>query len=265
MRVWATVHWLIIAGIIVVSLINASWIAPVQQGALDLIAAGSARGAAANTECDSSTIFGAVDRMFLDRADRVVVSVRRAGDEFRIVLPKITSCIEDASAAPTPERFARQYPRRRFVFDIGGDGRAFDALAKGFAAAGQALDARQAVMASAEVASNARAAVPGIWAFDLAAARSCTDEYRWTGWTGFVPAACKGQTALVSLDAQWSTWGWPNRFLTRMASANTRTILTGPADSGGVTVVEQIPEIPRDFKGSVWVEDISAIGPALRN
>ena len=50
-----------------------------------------------------------------------------------------------------------------------------------------------------------------------------------------------------------------------MASANTRTILTGPADSGGVTVVEQIPEIPRDFKGSVWVEDISAIGPALRN
>ena len=159
MRVWATVHWLIIAGIIVVSLINASWIAPVQRGALDLIAAGSARGAAANAQCDSSTIFGAVDRMFLDRADRVVVSVRRAGDEFRIVLPKITSCIEDASAAPTPERFARQYPRRRFVFDVGGDGRAFDALAKGFAAAGQALDARQAVMASAEVAAKARAAV----------------------------------------------------------------------------------------------------------
>ena len=102
MRVWATVHWLIIAGIIVVSLINASWIAPVQRGALDLIAAGSARGAAANAQCDSSTIFGAVDRMFLDRADRVVVSVRRAGDEFRIVLPKITSCIEDASAPPRP-------------------------------------------------------------------------------------------------------------------------------------------------------------------
>jgi hypothetical protein len=265
MRVWATVHWLTIAGIIIVSLINASWIAPVQRGALDLIAAGSARGAAANAQCDSSTIFGAVDRMFLDRADRVVVSVRRAGDEFRIVLPKITSCIEDASAAPTPERFARQYPRRRFVFDVGGDGRAFDALARGFAAAGQALDGRQAVMASADVIAKARAALPGIWAFDLAAARRCTDDYLWTGWTGFVPAACKGQTAHVPLDAQWSTWGWPNRFLTRMASANTRTILTGPADSGGVTVVEHIPEIPRDFKGSVWVEDISAIGPALRN
>ena len=265
MRVWATVHWLIIAGIIIVSLNNASWIAPVQRGALDLIAAGSARGAAANARCDSTTIFGAVDRMFLDRADRVVVNVRRAGSEFRIVLPTITSCIEDASAAPTPERFARQYPRRRFVFDVGGDGRAFDALTKGFAAAGQALDARQAVMASAEVAAHARAAVPGIWAFDMAAARSCADDYLWTGWTGFVPASCKDQTALVSLDAQWSTWGWPNRFLTRMAGADTRTILNGPADSGGVTVAEQIPEIPRDFKGSVWVQDISAIGPALRD
>jgi len=265
MRVWATVHWLIIASIILVSLINASWIAPVQRGALDLIAVGSARGAAANARCDSLTIFGAIDRMFMDRADRVVVSVRRSGDEFRIVLPAILSCFEDASAAPTPERFARQYPRRRFVFDVGGDDRAFVALADGFAKAGQALDARQAVMASAEVAAHARAAVPGIWAFDLAAARSCTDDYRWTGWTGLVPATCKDQTALIPLDAQWSTWGWPNRFLTRMASANTRTILTGPAKSGGVTMVEQIPEIPRDFKGALWVEDISAIGPALRD
>ena len=55
MRVWATVHWLIIAGIIVVSLINASWIAPVQRGALDLIAAGSARGAAVTLGIGSST------------------------------------------------------------------------------------------------------------------------------------------------------------------------------------------------------------------
>jgi glycerophosphoryl diester phosphodiesterase len=128
------------------------------------------------------------------------------------------------------------------------------ALAEGFTKAGQSLDARQAIMASADVAAHARAAVPGLWAFDLAAARSCADDYRWTGWAGLIP-----------LDAQWSTWGWPNRFLTRMASANTRTILTGPAKSGGVTMVEQIPEIPRDFKGAVWVEDISAIGPALRN
>jgi hypothetical protein len=237
----------------------------VQRGTLDLIAAGSARGVAADARCNSITIFAAVDRMFMDRADRVVVNVRRAGEAFRIVLPAITSCIEDASAAPTPERFARQYPRRRFVFDVGGDGRAFVALADGFAAAGQPLNSRQAVMASAPVAAHASTIAPGIWAFDLEGARTCAGDYQRIGWTGFVPASCKGKTALVPLDAQWSTWGWPNRFLTRMASANTRTILTGPAKSGGVTAVEQIPEIPRDFKGAVWVEDISAIGPALRN
>ncbi len=265
MHIWAAVRWLIALGIIAVSFLNASWIAPVQRGTLDLIAAGSTRGAAANARCDSTTIFGAVDRMFMDRADRVVVTVRRAGETFRIVLPAMASCIEDASAAPTPERFARQYPQRRFVFDVGGDDRAFVALADGYAAAGRPLDARQAVMANPEVAAHARAAVPGLWAFDLESARGCAGDYRWTGWTSITPATCKGQTALVALDGQWSIWGWPNRFLGRMTASNARTILTGPAKSDGISVVEQIPKIPRDYKGALWVQDISAIGPALRN
>lgn len=265
MRVWATVRWLIIASIIVVSFINASWIAPVQRGALDLIAAGSARGAAANARCDQLNVFGAVDRMFMDRADRVVVTVRRSGNGFRIVLPAMTTCIEDAAAAPTPERFARQYPQRRFVFDVGRDDRAFVALLEGYEAAGRPLDARQAVMGRADVVAHARAAVPGLWAFDLEAARVCASDYRWTGWTGIVPSTCRGATAIVPLDAQWSTWGWPNRFLARMAAADARTILTGPAKSGGISTVEQIPDIPRDYKGSLWVQDISAIGPALRD
>lgn len=265
MRVWDSVRWLIILGIIVVSLSNASWIAPVQRGTLDLIAVGSARGAAATARCDSTTIFGAVDRMFMDRADRVLVGVRRSGEAFRIVLPAISACIEEASAAPTPERFARQYPQRRFVFDVGGDDRAFVALADGYRAAGRPLDPRQAVMASAEVAAHARTAVPGLWAFDLETARSCTDAYRWRGWTGLIPSACQGQTVLVPIDAQWSTWGWPNRFLARMAAADVRTIMTGPAGSSGISVVKQIPDVPRDFKGALWVQDISAIGPALRD
>lgn len=265
MRVWAIVRWLIALGIIAVSFINASWIAAPQPGSLELIAAGTSRGPEPGARCDMATVFRAVDRMFLDRADRVLVGVRRAGDGFRIVLPGLSSCIEDASAAPTPERFARQYPVRRFVFDVGGDDRAFVALRDGYEAAGRRLDQKQAVLASEDVAAHARAAAPGIWAFGLDAAKACHGDYMWRGWTGFVPPSCKDRTVLVPLDAQWSTWGWPNRFAARMADTNTRMILTGPSKSGGVAVVEQIPEIPRDYKGALWVEDISAIGPALRD
>ncbi|RJT24720.1 hypothetical protein D5I55_04375 [Chakrabartia godavariana] len=265
MRIGALVRWLIALGIISVSLINASWIAPVRRGALELIAAGSSRGVAATARCDSTTIFGAVDRMFMDRADRVVMSVRRSGETFRIVLPALAACFEDASAAPTPERFARQYPLRRFVFDVGADDRAFLALKAGYDAAGQALGPRHAILAADAVAAHARATAPGIWAFDLEAARTCQSDYMWRGWAGLIPASCAGRTVLVPLDAQWSTWGWPNRFATRMGAAGTRMILTGPAKSGGITAVEQIPDIPRDYKGALWVADISAIGPALRD
>ncbi len=265
MHFWAAVRWLIALGIIAVSFANASWIAKPRPGTLELIAAGTSRGPEPGARCDLMTVFRTVDRMFLDRADRVVVSVRRSGDAFRIVLPGHPSCIEDASAAPTPERFVRQYPVRRFVFDVGGDDRAFMALRDGYEAAGRRLDEKQAVMATEDVAAHARAAAPGVWAFDLEAAKACHSDYMWRGWTGFTPATCKDRTALVPLDKQWSTWGWPNRFAARMADAKTRMILTGPGKAGGIAAVQQIPEIPRDFKGALWVEDISAIGPALRD
>lgn len=265
MRVWATVRWLIALGIIAVSFVNASWISAPAAGTLELIAAGSSRGPEAGARCDMASVFRGVDRMFLDRADRVLVSVRRAGEDFRIVLPGLATCIEDASAAPTPERFVRQYPKRRFVFNVGGDDRAFVALRDGYEAAGQRLDARQAVLASKDVAAHARAAAPGIWAFDPEAARACADDYGWTGWTGLMPSACRARTILVALDDQWRTWGWPNRFTQRMHDADTRAILTGPAKSGGIATLEQIPQVPRDYKGALWVEDISVIGPALRD
>ncbi len=265
MRVWAIVRWLIALGIIAVSFLNASWMAAPQNGSLELIAANTSRGPEPGTRCDMATVFRTVDRMFLDRADRVVLGVRRSGEGFRIVLPGLASCIEDASAAPTPERFVRQYPVRRFVFDVGADDRAFVALRDGYEAAGRRLGDKQAIMANEDVAAHARAAAPGIWAFDLESARLCHSDYTWRGWTGLVPASCKERTVLVPLDAQWSTWGWPNRFAARMGDAKARMILTGPAKSGGIAAVEQIPEIPRDYKGALWVEDISAIGPALRD
>jgi glycerophosphoryl diester phosphodiesterase len=89
------------------------------------------------------------------------------------------------------------------------------------------------------------------------------------GWTGLVPASCKGKTILVPLDQKWKVWGWPKRFTARMDGARVHVILTGPSGANkaltGIATPEQIPEIPREFKGYLWVEDIGVIGPGLRS
>ena len=77
-----------------------------------------------------------------------------------------------------------------------------------------------------------------------------------------------GKTIIIPLDQQWKAWGWPKRFMARMDAAKVRVILSGPASADGtmvgLTALEQIPQVPRDFTGYLWVEDIDLIGPALR-
>jgi hypothetical protein len=246
-------------------MMNASWIATATPGQLTLVAAGNSRILAQGAQCTRATVFSAIDKSFADRADLVLVTVRRAGNDFRIATPNLSGCIENANAAPSIPELIRQYPARRFVFDVGGDDRALDALLNAFDAADRQMDRRYAILASADVAARARAAAPSAWTVDMAAAETRFDAYVWRGWMGVVPPECRSRTIAIPIDKQWMVWGWPNRFLSRMEQAGTRTILTGPAQSGeGVTVAEQIPQVPRAFKGALWVENIAAIGPALR-
>lgn len=265
MPIWGLIRWALALGIITLSFMNASWIATAVPGQLTLVAAGNSRILGQGADCTRATVFSAIDKSLADRADLVLVTVRRAGEDFRIATPDLSACIENAAAAPSITDLIRQYPARRFVFDVGADDRALDALLRSFEAEGRQMDRRYAIMASADVAVRARAAAPAVWTFDMAAAKSCFDAYVWQGWMGMVPPECRSRTIAVPIDKQWMAWGWPNRFLSRMDQAGTRTILTGPAQSGaGVTVAEQITQVPRAYKGALWVENIAAIGPALR-
>ena len=48
-----------------------------------------------------------------------------------------------------------------------------------------------------------------------------------------------------------------------MAAANVKVVIVDNA-GGGFTTLDQIPLIPRDFKGYALVDDIKLIGPAIR-
>jgi glycerophosphoryl diester phosphodiesterase len=53
-----------------------------------------------------------------------------------------------------------------------------------------------------------------------------------------------------------------------MAKAGARVIVIGPYGQGengaGLSLPEQLGDIPTSFKGYIWVEDIWTVGPAFR-
>ena len=108
---------------------------------------------------------------------------------------------------------------------------------------------------------------PKAWAWSPQQAKACTKDYLLYGWTSIVPESCRNGTIMVPLNYQWAFWGWPNRLIERMNSVGARVIVIGPYgdDAGtGLTLPEQIGEIPSSFKGYVWVDDIWTVGPAFR-
>ncbi|MEJ6010083.1 glycerophosphodiester phosphodiesterase family protein [Novosphingobium aquae] len=116
-------------------------------------------------------------------------------------------------------------------------------------------------------AARIRKAFPGVWAFSKEGAKACTKAYLAAGWFGLVPDACKGGTLFVPLNYQWAFPGWPNRTLARMNSVGARVVLVGPMGDDlpmGLDLPEQIGKVPASFTGYLWVDDIYAVGPALR-
>jgi len=171
---------------------------------------------------------------------------------------------------PTVEEVLKELPRASLLFSLSGnDPREADLLAAAFRRAGVEPGARYGFYGSKAVAQRMRRLAPKAWTWSLEEAEACGDAYRRWGWTSYVPAACRGRTILIPLDRQFTIWGWPNRFLSRMAGTGTKVVVAGPGSSArGLTRLEQpeqLGEVPRSFKGYLLVEDIYTVGGALRN
>lgn len=114
-----------------------------------------------------------------------------------------------------------------------------------------------------------RQLMPGAWAFSTKDETArCTKDYLKFGWSGVVPASCKGGTIVVPVNYQWAYWGWPDRMIARMERVGARIIVMGPYERGksneGISSPYDLARIPASFNGYIWVEDIRSIGPAMR-
>jgi glycerophosphoryl diester phosphodiesterase len=169
---------------------------------------------------------------------------------------------------PTVEEVLREIPTTRLVFNFKSrDPNDADALVAAFARAGVKMDEKYSFYGDPRVTARVRALVPGAWTFGKAEIRSCLTDYLKVGWTGYVPKSCRNTTVAVPLNYQWAIWGWPNRFLARMASANSNVIMFGDYEDGviaGIERPEQLDDVPRDFRGYLWIEDFHTVGRALQ-
>jgi glycerophosphoryl diester phosphodiesterase len=165
---------------------------------------------------------------------------------------------------PTLEEALRAFPEQRLLINFKSrDPWEADAVAAAFRRAGVAIDEKYSFYGVKAPLDRMRRYAPNSWMFDLDRMKACSLGYLKWGWAGHVAEACRGGTIAVPVNYRRLAWGWPNRFLARMASAGTRVIISGEMIDGkappGLARPDQIDAIPPRFRGYLWVEDIYAL------
>ncbi len=97
--------------------------------------------------------------------------------------------------------------------------------------------------------------------------KDCALGYLLTGWFGAIPNSCRNTAVFVPVNYAALAWGWPNRFLARMRSADSEVYLAGPVPFGqrpvftGLDDAAAFARLPRGWRGGVSTDAIEIIGP----
>jgi glycerophosphoryl diester phosphodiesterase len=103
--------------------------------------------------------------------------------------------------------------------------------------------------------------LPGLRATSRKIMKACLVRYLATGWTGHVPDACRHTELHLPQRYGRLMWGWPNLFVDRMRSADTRVVLVagdGPW-SAGFDRPADLAAVPAGWSGWLWTNRVDAI------
>lgn len=169
---------------------------------------------------------------------------------------------------PTVEEVLHEVPKTDLIFRfVGDDPAAADAVVGALRRAGAESPERFGFEAGPAVAARVRQLLPGAWTFPQRPSGACLGDYAKVGWTSWVPGSCRGATVAMTIGDRWKLWGWPYRFLDRMAAAGAKVLMFGEEKDGtlvGITDVTQYDKVPAGFRGYLFVEDFYTVGAALR-
>lgn len=172
-------------------------------------------------------------------------------------------------AIPSLQEVLRAFPGLPLLYNFKSkDPGEADLLAKELRAAGRdPVKAGDGFYGAAAPVERIGKLYPGAWAWSMDEVKGCTKDYFKTGWLTIVPESCRGGVMMIPLNYQWAFSGWPNRLLQRMRSVGAKVIVIGPRGSRsgtGLTLPEQLGDVPSTFTGYLWVEDIWTVGPSFR-
>jgi len=104
---------------------------------------------------------------------------------------------------------------------------------------------------------------PMLVAASRASARHCIRDYVLVGWTGYVPERCRSTVTGMYANYGWLLWGWPHRFVERMARVDTLVLLTHPYQDESVHDLPETSDyarlIPKGYSGGVVTNRIDKI------
>ncbi|MGG6312716.1 glycerophosphodiester phosphodiesterase family protein [Paenibacillus macerans] len=110
--------------------------------------------------------------------------------------------------------------------------------------------------------------IPDLRVMSKATLKQCLLSYEASGWTGYIPEACRNtELHIPETIAPW-IWGWPDKFLNRMDQANTRVIVVGDDGSdfsSGFDTAEDLKRLPADFSGWIWTNRIDRVAATARS
>lgn len=86
-------------------------------------------------------------------------------------------------------------------------------------------------------------------------------KYELLGFTGYIPKELHNMELHLPLKYAKFLWGWPNKFVKRMESVNTRVVIVlGDGKwSEGFDTEESLETIPKGYKGYIWTNRIDKV------
>lgn len=108
-----------------------------------------------------------------------------------------------------------------------------------------------------------RRLMPDIKTVSRSSIKSCLIGYIGYGWTGLVPQACRNAVVLVPINVAPWLWGWPDRFLNRMETADSAVFVLGPYSGGefstGIDTPQLLEQLPANYSSGIWTNEIETI------
>lgn len=93
--------------------------------------------------------------------------------------------------------------------------------------------------------------------------KSALLQYELLGWTGYIPQEIQNMELHIPLRYAKFLWGWPTKFVERMASVNTKVVLVAGSGkwSEGFDTLQSLDAIPSGYTGYVWTNRIDKVNP----